>query len=91
MTEHDRKIFDDWQSTCEGSTERRLRDMINALDDLRSLASHREGARILKASRQELKTAMRSLHDLYMDTEPPNEYQSIVHLSELRDLYAANR
>ena len=88
MTEHDRRLLDEWQSTCEGSTERRLRDMINALDDLRSLASRRDGARILKACRQELKQAMRSLHDLYMDTEPVNERPLIVRLSELREIYA---
>jgi hypothetical protein len=86
MTEHDRNMLEEWQVSCEGATERRLKDFLDALDDLRSLASRREGASILKASRNELKQAMRSLHDLYMDTEPADERPMIIHLSELREL-----
>ena len=65
MTEHDRRLVEEWQTSCEGVTERRLRDFTNALDDLRSLSSKRQGAHTLRANKQELKNAMRSLHDLY--------------------------
>ena len=86
MTEHDRRMLDEWQQTCEGVTERRLRDFTTALDDLRSLSGRREGAHILKASRQELKSAMASLVDLWDDLQFNEETAPIVHLSDLREL-----
>ena len=86
MTEHDRRLLDEWQQTCEGVTERRLRDFTTALDDLRSLSSRREGAHILKASRQELKAAMASLIDLWDDLHFNEETSPVVHLSDLREL-----
>ena len=82
MTEHDRRLVEEWQSSCEGVTERRLRDFVNALDDLRSLSSKRQGAQILRASRHELKEALRSLHDLYQDTEP----SLVIRLEDLREI-----
>jgi hypothetical protein len=89
MTEHDRKLLDEWQMTTEGVTERRLRDFTCALDDLRSLASRREGAHILRASRQDLKSAMLSLVDLYQDLSFDDERSPVVHLSDLRELRRA--
>lgn len=87
MTEHDRKIFEEWQASCEGVTERRLRDCLNCIDDLRSLSHRREGAHILRASHKEIINAMRSLYDLYDDLNAP-----VVHIGELRELRnASNR
>lgn len=77
----------EFQQSCSGLTERRLRDFINALDDLRSLASRRQGAQILRASTAELKKALRSLHDLYVDLgelEPPSNL--VIRMEELREL-----
>ena len=92
MTEHDRRLMDEWQSSCEGVTERRLKDMLNAIDDLNSLKHRRQGMHTLRASMKDIKSALRSLHDLYLEVgehEPPSAL--VVRLSELREVYAASR
>ena len=87
MTEHDRKLLDEWQASCEGTTERRLKDLLNALDDLTSLKHRRDGMRILRASSRDLQNALRTLHDLYVEVgefEPPSNL--VIRLEDLREL-----
>lgn len=64
------KLLEQWQVSCEGVTERRIRDLTDTVDDLTTLAHSRDGMRVLRSQHLELIGNLRKLHDLVMDTEP---------------------
>ena len=89
MTEHDHRLFSEYQLSTMGATEMRLHDFLNALDDLRTLSGRKDGRAVLKSSQLKLKNAMRSLVDLWDDLEFNEETAPVVNLTELRELRRA--
>jgi len=67
MTAYEAEALERWQAATYGKTERRLRDLSDAADDLTTLSQSREGIHVVRANYQELCQVLRKLHDLAIE------------------------
>ena len=70
MNLQDTSALEHWQTSIMGRTERRMKDLIDVVDDLTTLAHSREGVRMMRLSFMEMVEARRKLNDLILDFQP---------------------